>query len=106
MHYNPAMALARCAVSFVDPDGIAHTACVQAESLYEAVALAVAEFLQEQLIPRSDSRTEFTVAIERPPREHRIRLCQIEKWSESTTTREGPAGITRRQRVRSLLGNG
>jgi hypothetical protein len=47
--------------------------------------------------------TEFTVAIERPPVEHRIRLSHVEKWAESATTREGPAGITKRQRLKALL---
>src|ERR1035438_1957069 len=78
----PPMGTARCAVSFTDSDGIAHTAYVQAESVFEAVALAVAEFQQDQLVPRPESRTEFTVAIERPPVEHRICLSQIEKWAE------------------------
>ena len=64
------MALVRCAVSFIDPDEIAHTDRVQAESLYEAVAQAVAEFLQDQLVPRPESRTEFMVAIEGPAVEH------------------------------------
>jgi hypothetical protein len=41
----------RCAVSFTDDDGIAHTAHVHAESLYEAVALAVADFRQDRLVP-------------------------------------------------------
>ena len=47
--------------------------------------------------------TEFTVAVYRNPVEHKIRLKQVLAWSESTT-REGPAGITKRQRVRALLG--
>jgi hypothetical protein len=38
------MAAALCRVSFVDSDGIDHSARVREESLYEAVALAVAEF--------------------------------------------------------------
>ena len=97
------MAAARCAVSFTDSDGIAHTAHVQAESLYEAVALAVAEFRRNPLVPAPASMTEFTVAIERPPVEHRIRLSHVEKWAESATTREGPAGITKRQRLKALL---
>lgn len=46
--------------------------------------------------------TEFTVGIERPAIEHRIRLNQGEKWGQGTT-REGPAGITKRQRVKALL---
>lgn len=96
------MSVARCAVSFSDADGITHTARVQAESLYEAVALAVAEFRQDQLVPPLASMTEFTVAIERPAIEHRIRLAQVSKWAESST-REGPAGIMKRQKVRALL---
>jgi hypothetical protein len=45
--------------------------------------------------------TEFIVAIHRPAVEHKIRLNQVEKWTEGT--RDGPAGIVKRQRVRSLL---
>lgn len=96
------MAAVRCSVSFTDSDGIAHTAHVQAESLYEAVALAVAEFRQDKLVPAPASMTEFTVAIQRPAIEHRIRLNQVEKWAQSTT-RDGPAGVTKRQRVKALL---
>jgi len=100
------MPTARCAVSFTDSDGIIHEARVQAESLYEAVALAIADFRQDKLIPvLPASSTEFTVAIEPPRIEHRIRLSQIEKWARSNTTCEGPAGIAKRQRIRTLLGN-
>jgi hypothetical protein len=97
------MASARCRVSFEDTDGITHSSHVQAESVYEAVALAVAQFCDDPMVTRPAPATEFTVSIERPSVEHRIRLSQIAKWAESTT-REGPAGITRRQRVKNLLG--
>lgn len=97
------MAAARCKVSFTDPDGLCHTAHVQAESLYEAVALAIADFRQDAMVPVPGATTEFTVAIERPAVEHHIRLGQVERWAE-TTTREGPAGMIKRQRVRALLG--
>jgi hypothetical protein len=101
--YNAAM-FARCRVSFTDTDAIAHTAHVQAESLFEAIALAVAEFRQDNLVPPPAPMTEFTVAIERPPVEHRIRLNQVIKWAEGYTTREGPAGITKRSKLKALLG--
>jgi hypothetical protein len=97
------MAAAPCSVSFTDDDGIIHAAHVQAESLFEAVALAVAEFRRDELVPTPSSMTEFTVAIKRPPVEHRVRLSQIEKWAESPTTREGPARISKRQRLKALL---
>jgi hypothetical protein len=97
------MAAARCSVSFTDSDGLSHTAHVQAESLYEAVALAIAEFRDDRMVPSPGPATEFIVAIERPAVEHRIRLSQVARWAENTT-KEGPAGIIKRQRVRALLG--
>ena len=98
------MAAARCSVSFTDHDGLLHTARVQAESLFEAVALAVAEFRHDQLVSAPSSDTAFIVAIERPPVEHRITLSQVEKWADNQTTREGPAGMSKRQRLKALLG--
>jgi hypothetical protein len=98
--YNPLMT--RCRVSFIDPDGIPHTVEVQADSLYEAVAMAVAEFRADSMSDVPGPMTEFSVAIHRPAVEHRIRLGQVTKWAEGSTT-EGPAGMTRRQRVKSLL---
>jgi hypothetical protein len=46
--------------------------------------------------------TEFTIAVYRNPTEHKIRLGQVAKWAEPTT-KDGPAGITKRERVRALL---
>ncbi len=96
------MGLARCCVSFTDTDGLSHRIHVQAESLYEAVALAIAGFRDDSLVPRPSPTTEFIVVIERPVVEHRIRLNQVAKWAEETT-REGPAGVMKRQRVKALL---
>lgn len=55
------MTAARCSVSFTDHDGLLHTARVQAESLFEAVALAVAEFRHDQLVPAPSSNTAFVM---------------------------------------------
>jgi hypothetical protein len=96
--------MARCRVTFSDSDKFEHTVEVDAESLYEAVALAVADFRQDPLLSqRPGSMTEFTVAVLRNPTEHKIRLNQVTKWAEPTT-REGPSGLSKRQRVRTLLG--
>jgi hypothetical protein len=32
------------------------------------------------ICPRPASSTEFTISVERPAVEHRIRLAQVEKW--------------------------
>ena len=99
--YNPWVA--RCRVSFTDPDGILHAVEVDADSLYEAVAHAVAEFRVAGPIKATPGpMTEFTVIVYRKPVEHRIRLTQVETWAEHTT-KDGPAGIMKRERVRKLL---
>jgi hypothetical protein len=91
----------RCRVSFTDTNGIPHDVEVQAESLYEAVALAVAEFRTDKLTAEVAPMTEFVIAIHRPAVEHRLRLNQVIQWSEGT--RDGPAGVIKRQRIKSLL---
>ncbi len=96
--------MARCRVSFTDGEKTEHSVEVEADSLYEAVALAVAEFREDPLISVYPSAmTELIVAVLRNPTEHRIRLSQVSKWAEHTT-KDGPTGITKRQRVRTLLG--
>jgi hypothetical protein len=95
--------MVRCRVSFKDSDNIGHSVEVHAESLYEAVALAEAEFRAEGHTDMPAAMTEFTVSIQRPRVEHCIRLGQVAKWAEGT--RDGPAGIIKRQRVKALLGN-
>jgi hypothetical protein len=97
--------MARCRVSFVDSDKTEHAVEVEAESLYEAVALAVADFREDPLLREPPiAITEFTVAVLRNPTEHKIRLQQVRKWAEPNT-REGPAGVMKRERVRGLLGD-
>ena len=90
-----------CRVSFTDTNGIPHDVEVQAESLYEAVALAVAEFRADMLTAEVGPMTEFVIAIHRPAVEHRLRLNQVTQWAQGT--RDGPAGVIKRQRIMSLL---
>jgi hypothetical protein len=71
----------RCRVSFTDTNGIPHDVDVQAESLYEAVALAVAEFRADKMTAEVGPMTEFVIAIRRPAVEHRIRLNQVTQWA-------------------------
>jgi hypothetical protein len=77
------MAAERCVVSFVDSDGLSHTAYVQADSLYEAVALAVAQFRDDPMVEAPGPMTEFNVTVERPAIQHRIRLNQVSRWAQS-----------------------
>jgi hypothetical protein len=87
----------RCCSAFIEVKrGCGYTQ--EADSLYEAVALAVAEFRRDEAT-EPGAMTEFTVTAFRRPTEHRIRLNQVTKW-EQNTTKEGPAGVTKRERVR------
>jgi len=93
----------RCRVSYADRHGLLHAIDVEAESLFEAVANAGANFRDDEASPSEiDGMTEFTVAVYRNPTEHKIRLGQVQQWARSSTT-ESPAAITKRNRVLQLL---
>lgn len=95
----------RCRVSYADRHGLLHAIDVEAESLFEAVAIAVASFREDEVCPPEiDGMTEFIVAVYRNPTEHKIRLGQVQQWARSSTT-ESPAAITKRHRVLQLLGS-
>lgn len=101
--YNGRMSATRCRVTYKDSEG-SHSVEVSAETLYEAVAMAVAEFKADHTVPNPPgSMTEFTVAVFRPPVEHTIRLAKVEEWAQPST-KGGPAGVVKRERVRHLLG--
>ena len=95
--------MARCRVSFTDSEKTEHAVEVEADSLYEAVALAVADFREDPLITAAPTAmTEFIVAVRRNPTEHKVCLQQVMAWAQPST-KGGPAGITKREKVRSLL---
>jgi hypothetical protein len=65
-------------VAFTDSEEILHSVEVEADSLYEAVALAVAKFrCDEVIMSEPGAMTEFIVTVFRKPTEHRIRLSQV-----------------------------
>ena len=75
------MAGSRCRVSFTDSEGVLHGVDVDAESLYEAVAVAVASLREDDVSPAAPGpMTEFTVTVYKNPTEHKIRLAQVLKW--------------------------
>lgn len=94
----------RCRVSSLDSDQTEHAVEIEAESLYETVAQAVAEFREDPLIEAVPvPMTEWTVAVLRPPAEHKIRLQRVIDWSQSST-KGGPSGINQAEKVPDLMG--
>lgn len=85
------MGISRCRVSYLDQEGLDHSVEVEAESLYEAVAIAVAEFRKGEIITDTPGpMTEFCVTVLRKPIEHRIRIQQ--SAGVGTTVDEGGTG--------------
>jgi hypothetical protein len=95
--------MALCRVSYKNYDGL-HSVEVNAESLYEAVAEAIHEFREDKTISELPGpATELTVVILRKPPEHQITLARVQEWAKPST-KGGPAGMMKRERVRRMLG--
>ena len=94
--------MATCRVSFTDRDGI-HSVEVQGETLYEAVAEAIAEFRQDSTVPNQPApETEFRVQVLKKPVEHLIKMRRVMEWAQFSNAK-GPADVLLKERVRKLL---
>jgi hypothetical protein len=78
--YLLTVALRTCTVSFKDVRGIRHSADVEAESLYEAVVLAVRRFRQDPWMEQVGNATVLDVEVREPPTMHSISFQQVERW--------------------------
>jgi hypothetical protein len=91
-----------CRVSFEDGAGIAHTATVCAESLYEAAALALAEFKNSGFVLSGlGPGTRLKVIVEAPTTTHELTVGKLEAWlnSNGLTPREQARKVTLKQRI-------
>jgi hypothetical protein len=75
------MTARRCAVSFIDENGIEHCAEVLVESVYEAAALALKSFNADPFIhEKPHERTALKVSVIAPSAEHALRVEQLRRW--------------------------
>jgi hypothetical protein len=88
-----------CKVSFTGPDGIRHSVSVQAESLYEAVALAVREFRARDCPP--GAATEMEVEARSPSVKHTVSLGKIRTWLQSSA--KSPSDKMLKERVKGMM---
>ena len=95
------MPVRTCAVSFVDVRGIRHTAEVQADSLYEAVVLAVRVFRKDPWIERLGPGAVLDVEVREPSTRHSLTLQQVERWLEGATT--NPNEGMKKAKLKNLL---
>jgi hypothetical protein len=93
----------KCQVSFTDSVGVTHMVEVPADSLYEAAALAIAEFRRcgfAEVIP--GPATRLTVAVESPATTHELPISKLEAWLDSSA--KSPHDHILKQRLRELVG--
>ncbi len=81
--YNDQVPL--CIVSFTDTELISHSVEVEARSLYEAGALALAEFRSSGVIEHIGPAIRFEIEVRRPATRHEISVSKIEAWLSSTS---------------------
>src|ERR1700730_14880102 len=91
-----------CNVSFTDSGGLTHAVEVSADSLYEAAALALAEFRRcgfTAVIPGPTAR--LAVAIKEPATTHELPKRTLRDWVESSA--KGPRERVLKDRLKALL---
>lgn len=72
------MPVRACTVSFTGHDGIRHSVNVQAETLYEGVALAVRAFREHDCTPGPASQLE--VEAKSPSVTHTVSMKKVQEW--------------------------
>jgi hypothetical protein len=92
-----------CVVSFTDSGGIRHSIEVAAESLYEAAAMAIAEFRRNAWVDDLEpgATTPIAIQVKPPATTHEVSVRQLEKWVGRTP--KSPSDSMLKSRVRALL---
>jgi hypothetical protein len=90
--------MAACVVSYLDTEGLRHTVEVEAESLYEAAALAVRTFTQHACDPGQHSKLEVEV---RSSVTHTITLKKIHDWLNGGA--KSPREAVMKEKLRAIL---
>jgi len=98
------MALRACTVSFQDGRGIRHGVDVEAESLYEAVVLAVRRFREDPWMSQVTAGTPLDVDVRGPATKHAVTLQQVEQWI--ATTSPSPLEMSKKAKLKLILVQG
>jgi hypothetical protein len=93
--------LKSCNVSWEDEHGHRHSLEVTAESLYEAVAQALAAFRSDGWLGEIGRGQTMTVCVQQPAIEHQVRIAEFENWLG--TSGKSPAEMSLKVRLRSIL---
>jgi hypothetical protein len=99
------VALKACTVVIQDIDEIAHAIDVTAESLYEAIAHALATLRGHEWVGEiGKGLTTVTVKVRHPDVTHVVKIQDFENWLNRGS--RSPAEIVLKTRLRQMLGTG
>ena len=95
--------LRTCTVAVKDIRDVEHSVEVTAETLYEAIATALAALRQDNWVGEiSQGFTTVTVAVQQPPVKHEVKMKDFVSW----LGRQGrsPAEVMLKQKLEKILG--
>ncbi|MGI8835327.1 MAG: hypothetical protein ACR2H4_01670 [Pyrinomonadaceae bacterium] len=90
--------MASCVVSYLDTSGIRHTVGLEAESLYEAAALALRAFRQHDCDPGVMGKLEVEI---RSSVTHTLTVQRLETWLSGGA--KSPKEAVMKERLQELL---
>jgi hypothetical protein len=96
------MAARKCCVSFTDHRGSRHSVEVDADSLYEAAAIALKALQACEWVEPIGPAARLEVEVRQATTRHQVTPSQVRRWSESSAV--NPDERIRKDRVRDLLG--
>jgi hypothetical protein len=96
------VAIRVCTVSFQGQRGVRHEVTVNAESLYEAAAVALSILRKSEWTDQVGPGTELCVTMKNPETTHRVTLDQIRRWCDGVAV--SPNEVLKRHRVKTLIG--
>jgi hypothetical protein len=102
--YAGVMVIRACTVSFQDGRGIRHGVDVEAESLYEAVVLAVRRFREDPWMAQVTAGTPLDVDVRAPATTHAVTLQQVEQWL--ATVSSSPPEMSKKAKLKLILVQG
>ena len=97
------MVLRSCTVSVRDTQDIEHSVDVTAETLYEAIATALAALQQDNWVGEiGQGFATVTVLVQQPPVKHEVKMKDFVSW----LGRQGrsPAEVMLKQKLEKILG--
>ena len=98
------MVLRTCTVAVRDLRDVEHSIEVTAETLYEAIATALAALQQDNWVGEiGQGFATVTVVVQQPPVKHEVKMKDFVSW----LGRQGrsPAEVVLKQKLEKILGN-